>query len=73
MSSNPLFNLLGSGGNPMSMPMADMIQKFNQFKSQFRGDPQQVIQTMLNTGQISQAQYDAAVKQANMLKDVLKL
>lgn len=69
--SNNLFNLLGNSNNAMSMPMNDMIQRFNQFKSQFRGDPQQIIQTMLNTGQISQAQYDAAVKQANMLKNVL--
>lgn len=68
--SNPLFNLLG---NQQSNPMLNTIQRFNQFRQQFQGDPQQIIQNMLNSGQITQQQYDNAVQQANALKDMFKI
>ena len=53
---NPLFNLLG--GN-------NMLQRFQQFRNSFRGDPREQVQRMLNSGQITQAQYDNAVRMAN--------
>lgn len=49
-----------------------LIQQFNQFKSSYTGNPQQQIQQMLNSGQISQEQYNQAVQTANMLKNILK-
>lgn len=49
-----------------------MIAQFNQFRNQFRGDPRQQIQQMLNSGKISQAQYDQAVKIANNLSQFLR-
>ena len=49
-----------------------LLQQFNQFKNQFRGDPRQQIQQMLNSGKITQAQYDQAVKMANSLSQYLK-
>ena len=42
--------------NPMQF-----MQQLNQLKSK-GGDPNQMIQQMLNSGRVSQAQYDAAVK-----------
>ena len=47
--------------NPMQF-----MQRLNQLKSQ-GGDPNQMIQQMMNSGRISQAQYDAAVKQAQQI------
>lgn len=67
---NPLFNLLG---NQNSNPMMQTIQRFNQFKQQFQGDPQQKIQQMLNSGQITQEQYNNAVQQANALRNLFKI
>ena len=55
----------------MNNPMA-LIQQFNQFKNSYTGNPQQQIQQMLNSGQISQEQYNQAVQTANMLKNILK-
>lgn len=49
-----------------------IMQQFNQFKNQFKGDPRQQIQQMLNSGKITQAQYDQAVKMANSLSQFLK-
>lgn len=66
--SNPLFNLFGNGqfGN-----MANLVKQFQQFKSTFQGNPQQQIQQLLNSGKISQQQYDQAVQQAKALQQIL--
>lgn len=64
--SNPLFNLMGNNiNNPI-------IQQFRQFKNSYTGDPKQQVQNMLNSGQISQEQYNNAVKMANQLQNILK-
>ena len=60
--SNPLFNQYGNN---------NIIQQFNQFRKNFKGDPQQQIQQMLNSGKITQQQYNQAVQKANMLKSLL--
>lgn len=67
--SNPLFNMLGNNqpGN-----IGNLIQQFNQFKSQFKGDPQAQVQQMLNSGQISQEDYNKAVQMANAFQRMLK-
>ena len=66
MPNNPLYNQLNnnSAGNFMS--------KFQQFKNSFNGDPKQMIQNMLNSGRITQAQYNNAVQMAQRLQNLLK-
>lgn len=54
----------------MNNPMA-MIQQFMRFKNSFQGNPQERIQQMLNSGQITQAQYDEAVKKAQQFQQML--
>jgi hypothetical protein len=51
--------------------MMDMMQRFMQFKQSFRGDPRMQIQQMLNSGQISQAQYNQAVQVAQQLQQMI--
>lgn len=72
--TNPLFKVLG-GMQPASGAMGNMqnlIQQFQQFKNNFRGDPRQQIQQMLNSGKISQADYNRAVQLAQQLSGLLK-
>lgn len=52
--------------NPMMFNQ--LMQKVQQLKSQIGGDPNQQIQQMLNSGKITQADYDRAVQRANELK-----
>ena len=59
--SNPLFQMFGQQAAPQSQgpfnnPM-QMIQQFNQFRNNFQGNPQQKVQEMLNTGQMTQEQF----------------
>lgn len=64
--SNPLYDQFGNkGGN-------DFISQFNQFKKSFSGNPQQMIQQMLNSGKITQDQLNSAMQRANQLMKLMK-
>ncbi len=56
---NPLFNAASNYSN--------LINQFNQFRQMFSGDPRAQVRQLMNSGRISQEQYDGAVKQANQL------
>ena len=68
--SNPLFSMFGDNqfGN-----MANLVQQFQQFRNTFKGNPQEQVQQLLNSGCISQQQYDQAVQQAKALQQMLKM
>ena len=62
---NPLYQMMQNQNvNPM-------VQRFLQFRNNFRGDARAQVQQMLNSGRITQAQYDQAVKTANELMRML--
>ena len=48
-----------------------LMQEFMKFKNTFKGDPQQQVQQLLQSGQISQEQYNNAVQQAQQLQAML--
>lgn len=57
--ANPLYNQLGgTASNPM-------LQRLMEFKRTINGNPQQMVQNMLNSGKVSQAQMNQYVQQAN--------
>lgn len=62
MMSNPLYQGV-QGQNQMN----GFIQKFQQFRRSFAGDPQQYIQQLMNTGKINQEQYNQAYQMAKQL------
>lgn len=72
--ANPVYNMLGNSGPQMGGPfgnMMQMMQKFNEFKSSFHGNPQQQIQQMLNSGQMSQAQLNQYVQMAKQIQQFM--
>lgn len=68
--ANPLFGMLG--GSQMPGNMGQMIQQFIQFKNNFSGDPRQQVQQLLNSGKVSQTQYNQAVQIANAMAQMMK-
>lgn len=64
---SPLYNQLrqSGGGN-------GLLQQFAQFRKTFNGDPQQIIQQMLNSGRITQSQLNQYAEQANTLYQQFK-
>jgi len=69
MAQNPLFNLLQ--GNMQGTPVNGLLGQIEAFRKNFHGDPKQQIQQMLNSGRVSQAQYNQAVQTANALMRIL--
>lgn len=65
--ASDLFNQMNQGGgfNPNQF-----MQSLNELKSK-GGDPNQMIQELLNSGRVSQAQYNAAMKRANQIMQML--
>ena len=63
--SNPLFGMMQN-----QMPN-NLMQRFQQFQQMFRGDPRQQIQQMLNSGRISQEQYNQAVQMAQQIQRMI--
>lgn len=57
---NPLYEQMRQGSG-------DLLSQFNAFKRSFSGNPQQVIQNMLNSGRITQAQLNSAMQRANQM------
>ena len=64
--SNQIYQQYGG-----SMP-SNFMQRFQQFQKTFNGNPQQMIQQMLNSGRITQEQFNNAVKQANEMAKMFK-
>lgn len=60
---NPLFQQMNSNNN--------LLQRFQQFKQSFTGNPQQQVQQLLNSGKVSQAQYNQAVQMAQQFQQFL--
>lgn len=61
--SSPLFQQL----QPAQGVNNGMLQQFIQFRKNFTGDPKQMVQQMINSGRISQAQVNQLAQQANQL------
>lgn len=65
---NPLFNALGGNQNPM----AQMIQEIKRMQQTFSGDPRAEVQKLLNSGAMSQAQFNEFAQIANQIVGVMK-
>lgn len=67
--SNPLFDQLNNNTSYQN----PTLQQFLQFKQTFNGDPKQTVQNLLNTGQMSQQQFNQLAQQAKQLQKVFGL
>ena len=67
-----LFNeFQGQTPNPMGR-MGDFINQFNQFRSTFMGNPEQRVKELLDSGQMSQDQFNQLAQTANQLRQLIK-
>ena len=65
--ANPLFQALRGNQQP------NMLQQFQQFMGQMRGtDPNAMIQDLVSSGRVSQAQLDQAQRQAQQLASMFE-
>lgn len=72
---NPILQAMQSTVNPtmLNSGPAQMIQQFAEFKKQMQGkNPQAIVQELLNSGRMSQAQFEQLKQQAQSLQNILK-
>ncbi len=53
--------------NPMGR-MGDFINQFNQFRSTFSGNPEAQVKQLIQSGRMSQEQFNQLAQTANMLR-----
>lgn len=64
---NSLYNQLqGSSANE------SMVQKFNEFAKNFQGDPEQMVKQLIQSGRMSQAQYNQLRQMALQFRNILR-
>lgn len=64
--ANPLFNLLnGTQQN-------NMQQQFDNFRKTVNGNPQAIVENLVNSGQMTQQQYQQLSQMANILRGTLR-
>lgn len=61
--SNKLFQEMGSVGNPY----AQMIGEINKFAQSIKGNPQQMVQKLLNSGEMSQSEFNRLSQMAQQI------
>lgn len=66
--NNPLFNLFNTNG---SYP--NLMREFTNFRNSFRGDPKQQVQNLLNSGQMTQNQYNELQNAARQFMQMFRL
>ena len=66
--SNPIYQQYGNVPNGMDAVM----KRFGEFRRTFSGDPQQVVQQLLNSGRITQEQVNNAARIANQMMKYMK-
>ena len=67
--ANPIFNRFGGNRMPQGN---NILSAFNQFKSSIQGDPKAMVQRLLNSGQMSQQQFEQLQGMASQLRGLLK-
>ncbi len=69
--SNPIFQAMGGNMGSMGGGPFAMIQQFIQFANGFKGNPQEEVQKLLNSGKMTQEQYNALQGQAAQFQQLL--
>ena len=71
---NPLLNMFGpnlQNGGPFGNLMG-LMNQFNNFRNSFQGDPEQKVKELLNSGQMTQAQFDQLSQMAQQFQNMMK-
>ena len=67
---NDLFQQFGNRA-PTPGGIGNLIQQFNDFRTNFQGDPQQQVQQLLRSGKMSQDQFNQLAGLANQFQRLL--
>lgn len=57
---------------PMNNGFGNMLNRFKEFKRTFSGNPQQQVQQLLNSGQMTQEQFNQLSKMATQFQNMMR-
>ena len=66
--SNPLFNQFG---NNQQNPIQNIMGEIENFKKMFNGDPKKEVEKLLQSGQMTQQQFNQLSQMANNILSIL--
>ena len=67
--NNPFMAALGGGRNNGFM---QMMQQFQQFRQNFKGDPKAEVEKLLQSGKLSQSQLDQLQQMAKQFQSLMQ-
>lgn len=70
--SNPLYNEMMQNQNSKNLNRDDLINEIQKLKSMYN-NPNEKIQELLNSGKVTQEQYNEAFRKAQQLKRMFNL
>ncbi len=71
--NNPFFGALGGGQMPGPMGnFAQMMQQFQQFKENFKGDPKAEVEKLLQSGRLNQQQLNQLQQMAKQFQSLMQ-
>ena len=56
----------------MNSGFANLMNQFNKFKQSFQGDPQQQVQQLLDSGQMTQQQFNQLSQAATQFQQMMR-
>jgi hypothetical protein len=68
--ANSIYQQLNNGNN-FFQNQQNLISQFNTFRKNLQGDPQQIVQQLLQNGQMSQTQYSQLRQMAQQFQQLL--
>ena len=69
--SNPLYAQMGNAVPQGTENVQAFMNQFSQFRQTFSGNARQQVQNLLNSGKVSQEEYNHAVQMANQLQRMM--
>lgn len=63
--ANNLYNQLNSSNQ-------NLVDRFNDFRNNLQGDPQRIVQQLLQSGRMTQAQFNQLSQMANQFQNFLR-
>ena len=71
--TNPFMAALGGGQMPGPMGnFAQMVQQFNQFKANFKGDPKAEVEKLMQSGKLTQQQLNQLQQMAKQFQSLIQ-
>lgn len=72
MAISSLFNMFGKQTTQVNSGFANLLNQFNQFKQNFSGDPKERVQQLLDSGQMTQQQFNQLSQAATQFQNMMR-